>query len=223
MSEPVAAGHETRAHILAAMLGISLTFAIEQGKENRFDLAWRLAFPALVIQAVIFTVGMINMSQDDHYQAVLKKGEYRLKAIYDLWSDIATGVLLALMAFKLDDAWNFLFLNLAFRGVDLVAECLVVNPVTREMNRRKAKSACTSEEKHADGNSWLRIDLFAVFVFVVSGLVVWWFNAWDDWGKPVIAGAFLGSTLILALVDMSINGAFYVGNVGERNRHPKVW
>ncbi|MGO8867366.1 MAG: hypothetical protein ACLQME_12770 [Alphaproteobacteria bacterium] len=121
---------EARVHVLGAMLGVAIAFAAEKTVKGELDWPQIIAFPAFVITAVVFTIAMMRMQQDEKYAKALS--ENLLRASYDLVSDVLTATLLVVMAFYLDNAIGLFLTNLGMRFVDLSVIFLVVRPVEKK-------------------------------------------------------------------------------------------
>jgi hypothetical protein len=184
--------HEARAHILAAALGVAVTIAVDKAVEEGWDWPRIIALSAFLITAVIFTMAMIQVAQDRQYVNWL--AEHHWFAACDLLSDVATGVLLIVMAFNLASPTGLLLTNLLFRGVDLLTDIFIAG-----------------RAKNSWAGTWIIADSIAIASFLVVAMALTFFDVEDSQRLWVISVVFFVLTIVDTAIDIRNNGSLYFG------------
>jgi hypothetical protein len=184
--------HEARAHILAAALGVAVTIAVDKTVEEGWEWPRIIALSAFVITAVIFTMAMIQVAQDRQYVNWL--AERHWFAACDLLSDVATGVLLIVMAFNLASPIGLIVTNVLFRGVDLLTDMFIA-----------------SRAKNSWAGPWIIADAITIILFLLAAMVLAFLNVADSQRLWVISVVFFVLTIFDTAIDIRNNGSLYFG------------
>jgi hypothetical protein len=189
--------------MVATMLGIAIALAMEHffGPESPFEWAHVFAFLGIFMTAIVFALGMMGLARDGSYWNYL--AAHHGLAAYDLFSDMASGLVLVYMALNLCDPKPLILSNAVLRVLDILAELLVVGPA-EEASGRKRESV--------DAWTWLFVDLFAILVLIVA----WWGVQAHSWDILTVSLLFLGYTLVDVCLDLPKNSDFYFGLPGSR-------
>lgn len=191
---------ESRVHMIAAMLGVAVAFAMDDlAKHEPFQVAHLAALVAFVITAVVFTLAMMDVVRSRDYWAYL--AQHRARAVYDLFSDVAMGLILVFMALHLREAGPLLASNLALRFADVGVELIVVRPARRN---------------GAILGAWLLIDAIALVVLGVTLLGYFC----RSWGALEVSLAFLSFTVIGTVIDLAANGNLYFSSAAPTTPPP---